>query len=1140
MAASRHEEYVAVVHSYGRGGGTITRRFMLQTVLLTWISSASATEDGSLADPAMSFSFLQVSAGPIYIWILGVLGILLLAGVFFCKSHMLRRIALKHNQCFRNGITHLNETLENQVIQRPDQLESVNRVTGGEVHDPQQAKTALQRQVDFNELITGFLTEFANSEPDALPDLVNNCLRRIALFCGVEAAAAVTISRDTTAWSCTYVWHASDASDYFSSYQDVPIGRLAWPEAQILRGDTILLSSLDDLPPEASDYRQHLEEKGVKSLIILPFRGQGGVITGCFTLISFLHETIWLSEEVQRLQLTSDVLASVLVRKRAEELNQKENARIQWLLRLHEQSDSMTDRDIFTSALEAAVSFTDSENGFLHVVNADQKTLASTLWSQETHKQCDLTQETHYPLDKAGMWAESVRLKQPLVLNNYHKRMGKKGFPEGHVPVIHLVTLPVLDGALIRLVVGVCNKRAPYDDHDVQQLQIIANELQKLMARRRGEEALRNSREQYALAVDGVNDGVWDWNLQTNALYLSSRWKSMLGYEKNDLPNQYETWESLLHPDDKARVLATLQMSLAKQVAVYEAEMRLRCKDGGYRWILARGKVLRDAVGTPYRMAGSHTDITERKQTEEEIRAERDYAQRILDTVETVIVSINRQGRITLINRKGCELLGYPEEELIGGKWFDQCLPQPKGREQDYPAFQAIMSGKSEGPNYSESEVLLRNGEQRLIAWRNTYLYGDQNQLVGVLQGGGDITERKRAEEALRASELKFRVVAEYTYDWEFWRAPDQTYLYISPSCERITGYTVDAFMADINLMEHIIYSGDKELWRNHFRTGNPTTELTHIEFRIVCADGSIRWISHECRSVFDGAGVYLGIRGSNRDITARRSAQERERIQREQALQANKLISLGTLVSGVAHEINNPNHIISFSASTIGRIWTDVQVFLEEIPLEDNYQLGGLDWKRVHESMPELLSSLRKASDRIKDIVEDLRAYARPDLERIEEEVDMGVVVHAAAAWLTHLIKKSTQRFSVNCEPGIPCVYGNRRRLEQVLVNLVLNACQSLPAPDRAIRVVVRQDVAAGHVIVEVVDEGVGMPEEVLEHVMDPFFTTKRDIGGTGLGLSIVFGIVNEHGGALVFESTVGAGTTARIILPASTKEEA
>jgi PAS domain S-box-containing protein len=138
--------------------------------------------------------------------------------------------------------------------------------------------------------------------------------------------------------------------------------------------------------------------------------------------------------------------------------------------------------------------------------------------------------------------------------------------------------------------------------------------------RKRAELALRQSQERLALVIQGSSDGIWDWDLTTDEVYFSTRWKSMLGYAEDEVDNHFSSWERLLHPEDRERSLACIQAYLSGQTSTYELEHRLRHKDGSYRWILSRGVALRDAAGKPVRMAGSHVDLTARKQAEDELK----------------------------------------------------------------------------------------------------------------------------------------------------------------------------------------------------------------------------------------------------------------------------------------------------------------------------------------------------------------------------------------------------------------------------------------------------------------------------------------------------------------------------------------
>jgi polar amino acid transport system substrate-binding protein len=265
-----------------------------------------------------------------------------------------------------------------------------------------------------------------------------------------------------------------------------------------------------------------------------------------------------------------------------------------------------------------------------------------------------------------------------------------------------------------------------------------------------------------------------------------------------------------------------------------------------------------------------------------------------------------------------------------------------------------------------------------------------------------------------------------------------------------------------------------------------------------------------------------------------RKQAEEQAKIHQQQLMQAGKMVALGTLVSSVAHEINNPNNFIMLNAPLLKEVWENVLPILDEYYEKDrDFTIGSVRYAEMRDKIPRLLSGIKDGSNRIKQIVEDLRDFVRRDASDMNQSADVNAVLRSAISLLSNMITKSTSHFSVRYGEKMPVLKGNFHRLEQVIINLIQNACQALPDVRRSISLSTVYDEKTSCIVVKVQDEGVGIPPEALPHITDPFFTTKSDSGGIGLGLSISSRIIKEHGGTLTFNSEPGRGTTAEIILP-------
>jgi len=270
----------------------------------------------------------------------------------------------------------------------------------------------------------------------------------------------------------------------------------------------------------------------------------------------------------------------------------------------------------------------------------------------------------------------------------------------------------------------------------------------------------------------------------------------------------------------------------------------------------------------------------------------------------------------------------------------------------------------------------------------------------------------------------------------------------------------------------------------------------------------------------------------SNRSLA---EAQAIAQLGQQQLIQAEKMAALGFLLAGIAHEINNPNGVILLNFPVLMEAYRDAEPILEKQYREHgDFPIAGLPYSKMREEIPEMFDELLGCSRRIKRIVDDLKNFARRDDADLEETLDLNELVRTSLRLVGTMLRDSTHNFNARFGDALPKIKGNGQRIEQVVVNLLMNACQALEDKSQGISVQTSFDAQMGMVEFFVKDEGVGIKPEHIIHLTSPFFTTKREKGGTGLGLSLSERIVAGHGGTLTFASEYGKGTTVRLALPA------
>ncbi len=251
------------------------------------------------------------------------------------------------------------------------------------------------------------------------------------------------------------------------------------------------------------------------------------------------------------------------------------------------------------------------------------------------------------------------------------------------------------------------------------------------------------------------------------------------------------------------------------------------------------------------------------------------------------------------------------------------------------------------------------------------------------------------------------------------------------------------------------------------------------------------------------------------------------------QLLQTDKLTSLGKIVSGIAHEINNPNTFIRGNINIIKESFNDIIPILnKEYRNNENLKIARLDYNVFKENIPLLIEDIANGTTRIKKIVEDLRHFARKDEGLLIDNVEINEVIKSSIRLVENQVSRHAN-IELKLNNNIPTFKGNIQKLEQVMVNLIINASQSIENKFGNITVETQCNEHNENIVIYIIDNGSGMDENTIKYIFDPFFTTKRNRGGTGLGLSIVYGIIEEHRGHIDVESKLNKGTTFRISIP-------
>ncbi len=539
------------------------------------------------------------------------------------------------------------------------------------------------------------------------------------------------------------------------------------------------------------------------------------------------------------------------------------------------------------------------------------------------------------------------------------------------------------------------------------------------------------------------------------------------------------------------------------------------------------------------------------KQSEAALRGERDRAQRYLDIAGALILVVDADQRVSLINRRGCKILGLPESAIVGKNWFDHFIPE-RARAEAKANFVKLQlaGGKQRLVDYTEGPLLQHGGGERTIAWHNTLLNDSTGRVLGVLGSGEDITLRKEAEarlvrhgeelEALvedrtrdlKAANVQLREeIEERQRSAQRLKESEQKFWALSQEFHTLLNAIPDALLL-LSPELKILWANDSaarvfqrdlaalngqycfDLWEH-------ATEICQDCIAVRCfqsgRSADARFTAPDGRFWEIAAFPINNERGKAvKSIVIYRDVTEKTQLQAE-ALRAAHLASLGELAAGVAHEINNPtNGIINYA-----------QLLIMKRPGDSEQN--------------EITTRIIKEGERISRIVRSLLSFAR---DRKEEQhwIPIADVLSESLTLTEALLRKNGVHVKIDVPLDLPPVLANPHQMQQVFLNVINNARYALnqryPATNPAKILEITGELINGgddvsSVRLTFLDRGTGISADLLGKVTNPFFSTKPSGEGTGLGLSISHGIVSDHGGKLTIESREGEFTRVIVELP-------